>query len=44
MLTDPACRNAKPGIKPNGSKTENQYRLPDEKRLFLLIHPNGSKY
>ena len=36
MLTDPACRNAKP--------KEKQYKLSDEKGLFLLIHPNGSKY
>lgn len=36
MLTDPACRNAKP--------KDKQYKLTDEKGLFLLIHPNGSKY
>lgn len=36
MLTDPACRNAKPQDKP--------YKLADEKGLFLLIHSNGSKY
>ena len=36
MLTDPACRNAKPTDKP--------YKLTDEKGLFLLVHPNGSKY
>jgi integrase len=36
MLTDPACKNAKPQDKP--------YKLTDEKGLFLLIHPNGSKY
>ena len=35
-LTDPAVRNAKPGLKP--------IKLADEKGLFLLIHPNGSKY
>jgi integrase len=36
MLTDPACRNAKP--------KDKAYKLSDEKGLFLLIHPNGSKY
>ena len=35
-LSDTAIRSAKPGDKP--------YKLPDEKGLFLLIHPNGSKY
>ena len=36
MLNDTACRNAKP--------SDKQYKLADEKGLFLLIHPNGSKY
>ena len=36
MLTDPACRNAKP--------KDKAYKLSDEKGLFLLIHTNGSKY
>src|SRR5574343_322049 len=35
-LTDTAIRNAKPGEKP--------YKLSDEKGLFLLINPNGSKW
>lgn len=35
-LSDTAVRNAKP--------TARAYKLPDEKGLFLLIHPNGSKY
>jgi integrase len=35
-LSDTAVRNAKPTDKP--------YKLTDEKGLFLLIHPNGSKY
>lgn len=35
-LTDTAIRNAKPDLKP--------YKQADEKGLFLLIHPNGSKY
>lgn len=35
-LTDTAIRNAKPGEKP--------YKLADEKGLFLLINPNGSRW
>lgn len=35
-LTDTAVRNAKPGQKP--------VKLADEKGLFLLINPNGTKY
>lgn len=35
-LTDTAIRNAKPEDKPR--------KLADEKGLFLLAHPNGSKY
>ncbi len=35
-LTDTAIRNAKPKEKP--------YKLQDEKGLYLLVNPNGSKY
>lgn len=35
-LTDTAIKSAKAGEKP--------YKLPDERGLFLLVHPNGSKY
>jgi integrase len=35
-LSDINCKNAKPREKP--------YKLADEKGLFLLINPNGSKY
>ena len=35
-LSDTAIRNAKPKDKP--------YKLTDEKGLYLLVHPNGSKY
>lgn len=35
-LSDAAIRSAKPTDKP--------YKLPDEKGLFLLVHPNGSRY
>jgi integrase len=36
MLTDTAIRKAKPAAKP--------FKLSDERGLFLLVHPNGSKY
>ena len=35
-LSDTAIRNAKP--------TKKQYKLFDGQGLFVLIHPNGSKY
>lgn len=35
-LTTKECENAKPGTKP--------YKLSDGSGLYLLIHPNGSKY
>ncbi|MBS0289375.1 MAG: DUF4102 domain-containing protein, partial [Proteobacteria bacterium] len=35
-LTDTKIRNLKPSNKP--------YKATDEKGLFLLINPNGSKY
>ena len=35
-LTDRKIQNAKP--------TSKQFKLFDGKGLFLLIHPNGSKY
>lgn len=35
-LTDTAARNAKPTAKP--------YKLADEKALYLLVNPNGSKW
>ncbi len=36
MLTDTTCKNAKAKDKP--------YKLTDEKGMFLLVNPNGSKY
>ncbi|NDU91328.1 MAG: integrase arm-type DNA-binding domain-containing protein [Ferrovum sp.] len=36
MLSDAKIRNAKPQEKP--------YKLTDEKGLYVLAHPNGSKY
>ena len=35
-LSDTAIRNSKP--------RETTYKLPDEKGMYLLISPNGSKY
>ena len=35
-LTDTQIRNAKP--------SDKQVKLSDEKGLYILIHPNGSKY
>jgi Arm DNA-binding domain len=36
MLSDVAIKNAKPTDKP--------FKLPDEKGLYMLVHPNKSKY
>lgn len=36
MLTDTAIKNSKPQDKP--------YKIADEKGMFLLVNPNGSKY
>lgn len=36
MLTEAVCKQAKPEAKP--------YKLTDRYGLFLLVHPNGSKY
>ncbi|WP_036247012.1 integrase arm-type DNA-binding domain-containing protein [Methylobacter sp. BBA5.1] len=35
-LSDVTCKNAKPQEKP--------YKIADEKGMFLLVNPNGSKY
>lgn len=35
-LSDTAVRQAKPGVK--------QYKLADERGMFLLVRPNGAKY
>lgn len=43
-LTDPAVRNAKPGIKPTGEFTLKPYKLADERGMYLEVYPNGSKY
>ena len=36
MLTDTACKNAKP--------REKAYKLSDEKGMYLEVMPDGSKY
>ena len=38
MLTDTTCKNA------NAKAKDKPYKLADEKGMFLLINPNGSKY
>lgn len=43
-LTDIKIRNAKPGIKPDGSTTTKPYRLSDDRGLYLEISPSGGKY
>lgn len=35
-LSDTAIRNAKP--------TEKPYKMPDERGMYLFVHPNGGKY
>lgn len=37
VLTDTAIRNAKPNL-------DKPFKLQDEKGLYLLVNPNGSKY
>lgn len=36
-LTDTAIKAAKP-------RSDKPYKLTDEKGMYVLIHPNGSKY
>ena len=36
-LTDTTIKNAKP-------TPDKSYKLPDEKGMYLLVNPNGSKY
>lgn len=43
-LSDIKIRNAKAGIKPDGSQTEKPYRLSDERGLYLEVSPSGGKY
>ena len=43
-LTDIKIKNAKPGIKPDGSPTTKPYRITDERGLYLEVSPSGGKY
>lgn len=43
-LTDIKIRNAKPGIKPDGSQSNKPYRMSDERGLYLEVSPTGGKY
>jgi integrase len=44
-LTDPACKNAKPGKNPKkGSKQNADYKLTDGGGLYLLVTVKGGKY
>lgn len=43
-LTDIKARNAKPGIKPDGTVTTKPYRITDEKGLYLEVAPSGGKW
>lgn len=43
-LTVEKIDNAKPGINSRGEPTNKPYKLGDSGGLFLLIHPNGSKW
>ncbi|MCX7066304.1 MAG: Arm DNA-binding domain-containing protein [Methylococcales bacterium] len=36
-LTDTTIKNAKP-------TPDKAYKLPDDKGMYLLVNPNGSKY
>lgn len=43
QLTDAAIRNAKPGIKPDGTTTTKPYKISDSGGLYLLVTPAGGK-
>jgi integrase len=43
QLSDAAIRNAKPGIKPDGSTTTKPYKMSDSGGLYLLVTPAGGK-
>lgn len=43
-LTDIKIKNAKPGIKPDGTKTTKPYRISDERGLYLEVSSSGGKY
>lgn len=43
-LTDIKIRNAKPGVKPDGTLTDKRYKLTDSKGLQLEVSPQGGKW
>lgn len=43
-LTDTAVKNAKPGRKPSGERTDKPYAMTDGGGLWLQVHPTGAKY
>jgi len=43
-LTDVKIKNAKPGIKPDGTPTSKHYRMSDEKGLYLEVASSGGKW
>lgn len=43
-LTDIKAKNAKAGIKPDGTPTSKPYRLSDEKGLYLEVAVSGGKW
>lgn len=43
-LKDIHVRNAKPGIKPDGTVVSKPYRMHDEKGLYLEVSPSGGKW
>jgi integrase len=42
-LTDITIRKLKPFEKPNGEKTKNNYKVSDEKGLYIEVTPKGNK-
>lgn len=43
-LSDTKIKNAKPGVKPDGTVTDKPYRISDERGLYLEVSPKGGKY
>lgn len=43
-LSDIKIRNAKPGIKPDGTVSDKPYRMSDERGLYIEVSPSGGKY
>lgn len=43
-LTDAAVRNAKPGVKPDGTATPTPYKMGDAGGMYLEVAPTGGKW